>query len=414
MQEFQIRDYDRRMVKNFERAERELSKENTDLIKRYDAEMATLGLKKSTRAKQIGVIIDITVRIGKDWNQVTKTDIDALIRNVIDEFGDNLGGETETTRDYKKCLKPFFRWFKLGTRDFREAGDPPELKSIHLKQVKDKIVREQLLTDDDLKKLLDVCADNARDRALFDVHYEAGTRPGEILSLKIKHVKFDDRGAVIHVDGKTGPRPIRIITSVPNLAKWLEVHPFRENPEAPLWILMDEDNYGEQMTYSAAVAMLQRRLHKAKIKKRVNWKLFRHTAATRLSLHLPESTMRLRHGWTKGSTMPSRYVHLNNSDVDDAILRMYGMQKETEKEKPTLPKKCPFCDIHNSPNSEKCYKCGRFIDLKKAIESEENAYQQNFASNKLAAKILVQMLTSGEIPKIPREEIDSLIKNMNL
>ena len=124
--------------------------------------------------------------------------------------------------------------------------------------------------------------------------------------------------------------------------------------------------------------------------------------------------MRLRHGWTKGSTMPSRYVHLNNSDVDDAILRMYGMQKETEKEKPTLPKKCPFCDIHNSPNSEKCYKCGRFIDLKKAIESEENAHQQNFASNKLAAKILVQMLTSGEIPKIPREEIDSLIKNMNL
>jgi integrase len=108
-----------------------------------------------------------------------------MIRNVIDEFGDNLGGETETTRDYKKCLKPFFRWFKLGSRDYREVGDPPELKSIRLKQVKDKIVREQLLTDEDLKKLLDVCADNARDRAIFDVHYEAGTRPGEILSLKI-------------------------------------------------------------------------------------------------------------------------------------------------------------------------------------------------------------------------------------
>jgi len=414
MQEFQIRDYDRRMMLNFERAERELSKENTDLIKRYDAEMATLGLKKSTRAKQIGVIIDITVRIGKDWNQVTKADIDAMIRNVIDEFGDNLGGETETTRDYKKCLKPFFRWFKLGTRDYHEVGDPPELRSIHLKQVKDKIVREQLLTDEDLKKLLDVCADNARDRALFDVHYEAGTRPGEILSLKIKHVKFDDKGAVIHVDGKTGPRPIRIITSVPNLAKWLEVHPFRENPEAPLWILMDEDNYGEQMTYSAAVAMLKRRLHKAKIKKRVNWKLFRHTAATRLSLHLSESTMRLRHGWTKGSTMPSRYIHLNNSDVDDAILKMYGMKKESEQEKPPLPKKCPFCQTHNSPDSEKCYRCGRFIDLKKAIESEENANHQSFMSNKLAGKVLVQMLTTGKIPQLTESELNDLIKTLNL
>jgi integrase/recombinase XerD len=414
MQEFQIRDYDRRMKLNFERAERELSKENTNLIKRYDTEMATLGLKKSTRAKQIGVVIDIAVRIGKDWNQVTKSDLDAMIRSVIDEFGDNLGGETETTRDYKKCLKPFFRWFKLGSRDYREVGDPPELKSIRLKQVKDKIVREQLLTDEDLKKLLYVCADNARDRALFDVHYEAGTRPGEILSLKIKHVKFDDKGAVIHVDGKTGPRPIRIITSVPNLAKWLEVHPFQENPEAPLWILMDEDNYGEQMTYSAAVAMLKRRLHKAKIKKRVNLKLFRHTAATRLSLHLSESTMRLRHGWTKGSTMPSRYVHLNNSDVDNAILKLYGLKKESEQEKPLLPKKCSFCQTHNSPNSEKCYRCGRFIDLKKAIESEEQANQQSFVSNKLAGKIFVQMLMTGQIPKMEKNEIESLVKSLNI
>jgi len=34
--------------------------------------------------------------------------IDGLIRSIIDEFGDNAGGETETTRDYKKSLKPFF------------------------------------------------------------------------------------------------------------------------------------------------------------------------------------------------------------------------------------------------------------------------------------------------------------------
>lgn len=102
-----------------------------------------MGLKKSTRAKQISIIVDISIRIGKDWSSITKSDVDGLIRTIIDEFGDNLGGETETTRDYKKCLKPFFRWFKLGTRDFREASDPPELKSIHMKNVKDKIGRNQ-------------------------------------------------------------------------------------------------------------------------------------------------------------------------------------------------------------------------------------------------------------------------------
>ncbi|MEX0597682.1 MAG: tyrosine-type recombinase/integrase, partial [Candidatus Paceibacterota bacterium] len=413
-QEFQILDYDRKLQGIMRKAEKHLSTSNLSIIKKYDTEMATLGLKKSTRAKQISLIVSMSIRLGKNWKDVTKSDIDELIRNIIDDFGDNLGGETETTRDYKKSLKPFFRWFKLGIRDYREAGDPIELKSIRMKSVKDKIVREELLTEEDHKKLIEACSNNARDRAFLDVHYEAGTRPGEILSLKIKHVKFDKNGATIHVDGKTGPRPVRIISSVPNLAKWLEIHPFRDNSDAPLWILMDEDNYGQQLTYSGARALLQRRIHKAKINKHVNLKLFRHSEATRLSKHLPEYTMRLRHGWTKNSSMPARYVHLVNADVDEKIFEMYGITTKKEEEKLNLPKKCPICDIHNSPESEICYKCGRPLDLKKALELEDKSKEQGFMANRIAGKVLVQMLMTGKIPKISKTELDSLIKTLNL
>lgn len=372
-QEFQILDYDRKLQKTLQKAKERLSSENYSLIQRYEAEMATLGLKKSTRVKQISLVVDMSVRLGKEWGDVTKTDIDLLIRNIVDEYGDNLGGETETTRDYKKSLRPFFRWFKFGSRDFKEVGNPIEVKSIRLKQVKDKIVREQLLTEEDHKKLLAACGGNARDRAFLDVHYDAGTRPGEILSLRIKHVKFDDNGAIIHVDGKTGPRPIRLVPSVPNLLKWMEVHPFKDDPESPLWILFDEDNYGQQMTYSGAVAMLKRRVRKARIKKRVNLKLFRHSAATRLSKHLPEATMRLRHGWTRNSTMPARYVHLNNSVVEDAILEMYGIKEKKNQEIPNLPKKCPICEIPNSSDSENCCRCGKSLDTKFAIKRDDEA-----------------------------------------
>jgi Holliday junction resolvase RusA-like endonuclease len=118
-QEFQILDYDRKLQGIMRKAEKNLSAENFSLIIKYDTEMATLGLKKSTRVKQISLIVDMSIRIGKNWKEVTKEDVDNLIRNVIDDFGDNLGGETETTRDYKKSLKPFFRWLKLGTRDYR-------------------------------------------------------------------------------------------------------------------------------------------------------------------------------------------------------------------------------------------------------------------------------------------------------
>lgn len=400
------------MERIFAKAERTLSHENLDLIRRYDSEMATLGFKKTTRIKQISIVVDISIRLGKNWQEVTKTDIDNLIRSVIDEFGDNLGGETETTRDYKKSLKPFFRWLRFGSRDYREVGDPPELKSIRLKQVKDKIIREQLFTEKEHKKLLESCSDSARDRAFLDVHYEAGTRPGEILSLKIKHVRFDDNGAVIHVDGKTGPRPVRIISSVPNLAKWLEVHPHKNNPEAPLWILFDSDNYGKPMTYSGARAMLIRRLERAGIKKHVNLKLFRHSEATRLAKHLPESTMRLRHGWTKNSTMPSRYVHLVNADVDEKLFEMYGIRKK-EEIKLDLPKKCPTCEIPNSHDSETCCRCGRPLDLRKVIELEEKSKEQNFNANKTALRLLLQMLQTGQIPKVEQKDIESLIKQLN-
>jgi len=71
-----------------------------------------------------------------------------------------------------------------------------------LNRVKSGIVREQLITEEDISAMIKSCI-NPRDKAFFDVHYEAGTRPGEILSLKIKNVKFDNFGAFINVDGKT-------------------------------------------------------------------------------------------------------------------------------------------------------------------------------------------------------------------
>ena len=48
------------------------------------------------------------------------------------------------------------------------------------------------------------------------------------------------------------------------------------------------------------------------------------------------------------------------------------------------------------------------LDLKKAMELEEKANQQNFIANKLAGKILVQMLMTGQIPKLAKNEINSL------
>jgi hypothetical protein len=38
------------------------------------------------------------------------------------------------------------------------------------------------------------------------------------------------------VEGKTGKRAVRIISSIPYMATWIENHPFKNMPDAPLWI----------------------------------------------------------------------------------------------------------------------------------------------------------------------------------
>lgn len=333
--------------------------------------MVNLGIGKATRIKQLQILLTLSRKVNKNWSDVVKSDIDRLVRDIMNEYGDVNGDETESSRDFKKILKLFFRWLKLGSREYKEVGDPPETKGIRLKKPKDKITRENLLKEEDLTKILYACGENLRDRAFIDVHLEAGTRPGEILSLQLKHVEFDKIGARIHVDGKTGARPIRLIRSTPNLASWINAHPSRNNPEAPLWILLDSENYGEPMTYVAAKAMVDRRCSMANLSKRVNLKLFRHTAATNMAKILTDAEMKKRHGWTRTSNMPARYVHLIDADVEQKILIHYGIEQKENQIHANLPKICSICEMPNAPESKLCTKCGKPLDLKTAIAIDE-------------------------------------------
>lgn len=366
-----IYDYDDRIERTYKIIEKETSKENVDLITKYDRSMIAESLAKATRHKHLQVILNLTRFLGKDWKDVTKDDVENVVVRIVQEYCTDSGQETNTSYDHKKILKIFFRWFKLGSRKKEEVGDPQETKDVKIKKVKDKIVREDLITEEDRTNLLQVCADNLRDRAFIDCHSEAGTRPGEILSLQIKHVKFDRYGALIHVDGKTEPRPIRLVRSTPNLASWIDAHPFKDNPNSPLWISTETSKFGKQLTYHGAYQMVRRRCRQAKLPKRVYLNLFRHSEATQTAQFMTEAQMRKRHGWTPYSKMPGRYVHLVNADVDKAILSHLGIIKDDNETKLKLPKKCHICDMHNPPESSLCTKCGKPLDLETALEAEQ-------------------------------------------
>ena len=71
----------------------------------------------------------------------------------MDQFAEENGQESNYSYDHKKVLKIFFRWFKLDSREFKEVGDPEETRKVRLGKTRDKIVRENLITDEDRKKL---------------------------------------------------------------------------------------------------------------------------------------------------------------------------------------------------------------------------------------------------------------------
>jgi ribosomal protein L40E len=175
------------------------------------------------------------------------------------------------------------------------------------------------------------------------------------------------------VNGKTGMRRLRIIASTPYLSTWMNNHPLKESPEAPLWIGIGTRNKNEIMTYSSINALLRKLGKRAGIKKRLNPHTFRHSRATYLANHLTEAQMNQLFGWVQGSDMPSTYVHLSGRDVDKALLKIYGLAKdEAEKEEsPLKPKKCVRCDETNPVTSKFCNRCGMVLDVETAMFVED-------------------------------------------
>jgi integrase len=94
---------------------------------------------------------------------------------------------------------------------------------------------DDTLTEEEVKRMVEVST-HPRDRALIITLYESGCRVGELLSIQIKHVSFENPVTRIIVSGKKGMRRIPLIDSTSYLAEWINSHPLRKNRNAPLWV----------------------------------------------------------------------------------------------------------------------------------------------------------------------------------
>lgn len=360
--EFDYHGYERELNKTLDniKKSKKLCKSNKDALADFCEYMRRKRMSFARRQKQIHHLYKLGEMLGKSFKRATKKDIKMLVNNIDDGKCKRTGKPwcAHYKKDFKIALRKFYKWL----REIDEKGKyPPEVDWIDVSSRSNNNKRpDEILTKEEIQKMVNA-TNNARDRALISVLYDSGCRIGEILTLKIKRIEFDEYGAVFSVSGKTGNRRVRIIESVPDLSNWLNIHPQRDDGNSFVWVGIKYSS--NPIGYNTASFILRRAAEKAGIQKKVSPHMLRHARATHLASHLTEAQMKQHFGWTQGSRMAGIYVHLSGKETDGALLKAHGLKKEKELTKAKEWKICHRCKERNEPTFQFCARCGTPLDL---------------------------------------------------
>jgi len=290
----------------------------------------------------------------KVWHDVTKADIKTMLLK-IEEY--STWGEWEKYSALT-VLRKFMTWLRCEYS--YPQGYPDREKLINLlplmkyaPETKYNIERPQKLkpineipTALEIRWLMEACdayedkIEGARDKAMIAILEEIGARIGGIGILKLMDIVFDSLGALIMIHDKTMiGEPVRLIKSVPYLKAWLEVHPLKTNPEAPLWVNVRPSGKKPEMDYMGMRKALLKsvKTHNMlaeskglpKITRRIHFHAFRYYAQTRDMIEgMPVSIQCKQRGWSPTSKQPMRYARISSQQADDWLAAHYGL---TEK-----------------------------------------------------------------------------------
>ncbi|TRZ89345.1 MAG: hypothetical protein D4R88_05700 [Methanosarcinales archaeon] len=346
----------------------ELLPEHRKVLERWDRECEkNENIVPSTRAGQLFKIVPLALAVRKPFDKMDRED--------IEEFLYSLDVETCTLDQYKIYIKKFFKWL------YRADTYPDVVNWIKIANHKKRMLPDDILTLVEVKALIEA-ADNPRDRAFVSVLYESAARIEEmvvhekkkgniIVPVMLKDVIFDQFGAVIILNGKTGMRRVRLIRCVPDLLVYLNNRPSKGDNE-PLWITHDSLN--ASLSVSRAYSLIISIAKKTDIKKNIHPHLLRHTRLTEVAGFFKEADLKVFAGWTADSKMASVYIHRSGADVDRVQLEAEGIITKEEKNKNSdilKPIPCPRCKESNPSTARFCYRCGMALDMETALKIDK-------------------------------------------
>jgi len=385
-------------IHNRERTNRTLKKrlenadicsENKYLIKKfikYKIEESEISvLRQNKYFSTLRIIAEKFKECYKDklFKESTKEDFNSLLKYIFSIKIRHGGSDKKPTlkpmspatrEDYAIQLKTFLTW--MDENNYPVKG---EWIKVPRREKPKRLRPDELLTWEDIVKL-SRAAMNTRDRALVQVLFESGGRIGEVLTMFLcdVEVRHDGSALILHLrESKTDIRGLCIIKSAPALVEWIEKHPIKDNPDAPLFCTLDKNNNSvEYNSINKVLRDLRARCPDMKNKK-VNPHHFRKSAASYFShVGLTEFEVKKRFGWVMSSKMFDIYVHPDENRINDKLMEMNGLiektpeQKQKEDEK-SNPWKCGWCAHKNPAGTDFCSTC------KRAKKFNKEGYKEN-------------------------------------
>lgn len=377
----------------FNKALKNLAKENLEnaiIICDYIiAEQTEINIKQSTKEGKIKILIWLSnFNLDKSFRHMTKQDILDYLNNLrkpitVDRTQKWIG----SYNGRQMILNKFFRWlYNPNESDHRKRISPLCMQGIKKLPRKEKTPYKHTDIWDAREHaiFLKYCPDT-RDKCYHAMANDMSARPKEILSLKISDVKFNisedhiQYAEVLIREGKTGPRTVPLIDSIPYLKEWIREHPSGTNPNSWLFVSRANNSFGQQLTYDGVVDRYSyyyktrffpkllddktvpdpdKAFIRNMLTKPWNLYIFRHSALTQKSQLLSEPVLRDHAGWTMSSKMPEIYIHLNG-ESSNIILQKKGVIRKQNKEisEALLSKHCPNCAEPNKQDSRFCANC---------------------------------------------------------
>lgn len=333
-----------------------ISPENQKAILDYDKLMVARGKKEGTRHVQLLVFATLAHRVRKPFRRMAREDI----VNYVAWINHRSTWSPGTKNLYRSAVKRFFK----------HLGMPEIVDFIQVTgNYKRDLSKSDLLTPEDITSMLKV-ADSPRDKAIVMCLYGGGMRRSELVMCRLKDLSFYPEGyAVLRIPtnsiarsgrAKTGSYEVTLTDAVPYLKEYLNQHVHRGDPNAPLFYIIANRNFGRPLESDSVYSIVKKLGVRAGLKKNVFVHLFRASHATNLSMDgFTDREINMSQGRVETSREVSTYIRLAGDDVRKKMLIKKGLvQDEGNGNGTGVPFTCCWnCGEKNPGKNITCYRC---------------------------------------------------------